>query len=200
VVRKALTRVFLAGGFATAVFTAPSVQAATYSTSGAATQYSLGDTLGTQYDTLTVAAYSGTLVDGGTIILNPISFTAGINALVPQSYTGQFSISETMTVDAGTPQQLNIPFNLSISYSDTLTIIGGTTLSFLDGGSLWQIVVNGLVLGPNPGGTMYGYLTAHATDPVAQTPIPAALPLFASGLGGMGFFAVWKKRKAPSRS
>ena len=31
---------------------------------------------------------------------------------------------------------------------------------------------------------------------VSQAPLPAALPLFASGLGGMGLFAWWRKRKA----
>ena len=31
---------------------------------------------------------------------------------------------------------------------------------------------------------------------VAQTPLPAALPLFASGLGGLGLFSWWRKRKA----
>ena len=91
--------------------------------------------------------------------------------------------------------QITIPFNLSISYSDTLTIVGGTTFSILDGNTLWQVVVNGMTLGPNPGGTMTGSLMAQVTDPVSQAPLPAALPLFASGLGGMGLFAWWRKRK-----
>lgn len=188
-------------GIAAAVLAASSAQAATYSTSGAPTQYGLGDTLGSQYDSLQVDPYSGTLVDGGTIILNALTFTAGVNATAPADYVDVYSISETMTVNAGTPQQLNIPFNLSINYSDTLTIIGGATLSFLDGGSLWQIVVNGLTLGPNPGGALQGYLTAKVTDPdVSQTPLPAALPLFASGLGAMGLLALRKKKKALAQS
>ncbi len=32
--------------------------------------------------------------------------------------------------------------------------------------------------------------------PGVATPLPAALPLFASGLGGMGLFGWWRKRKA----
>jgi hypothetical protein len=34
--------------------------------------------------------------------------------------------------------------------------------------------------------------------PVSTTPLPAALPLFAAGLGAMGLFVRRKKRKAPS--
>ena len=177
---------------------APAAHAVSYSTSGLLQPLTgLGDTIGSQYDTLGVSGYSGTLSEG-TIKLNLLSFTAGVNAIVPQVYNNVYSIAETMTVGSGTPQQLTVPFNLNISYSDTLTIVGGTTLSFLDGGTLWQVVVNGLTLGPNPGGTMTGWLTAQVTDRpagVSQAPLPAALPLFASGLGAMGMLSWWRKRK-----
>jgi hypothetical protein len=33
---------------------------------------------------------------------------------------------------------------------------------------------------------------------VSQAPLPAALPLFATGLGGIGLFAWWRKRRARS--
>ena len=33
---------------------------------------------------------------------------------------------------------------------------------------------------------------------VSQAPLPAALPLFATGLGAIGLFAWWRKRRAPS--
>ena len=176
---------------------APDAKAVTYTTSGLAEPLrGLGDTMGTQYDVLAVDGYSGVLNEG-TIRLNWLSFTAGINAYVPQDYNNVYSIKETMSIGGGQSQQINIPFNLSISYSDTLTVIGGTTFSFTDAGTLWQVVVNGLTLGPNSGGTMGAWLTAQVTDPpgVSQTPLPAALPLFASGLGGIGLFSWWRKRK-----
>ena len=163
-------------GIAIAFLCAPLASAATYSTTGSATQVSLGDTLGTGFDVLTISGASGALVDGGSIVLNNIAFTAGVNAITPTTYTG-FSFTEYMTVDSGTPQQLTIPFNLSINYSDTLTIVGGTTVSFLDNGSLWQIVVQSLTIGPNSGGTMSANLMATVTDPpagVSQVPLPGA--------------------------
>lgn len=190
--------IFAAFGIGSILFS-PAASASTYITSGAPTQYSLGDTLGTTYDQLKIGGASGTLIDGGAIVLNSLTFTTGVNATYPQVYTGQYSFTESMTVGLGT-QQLTIPFNLSISYTDALTIVGGTTLSFVDGGSVWQIVVNGLTLGPQPnGGAISGNLTAQVTDPpVSQTPLPGALSLFASGLGAMGLFGVWKRRKNAS--
>lgn len=184
---------------ATLVSLAPNANAATYTTSGLSHPLTgLGDTINSQYDILAVGGYSGALSEG-TIKLNYLEFTAGINALVPQDYNNVYSITEMITVGS-TSQQINIPFNLSISYSDTLTVLGGTTFSFTDAGTLWQGVVNGLTLGPNPGGTMTAWLTAQLTDPptVSQAPLPAALPLFASGLGVMGLFGWWRKRKTAS--
>ena len=192
---KTATVGFVVAGSALVLF-APAAKAVSYSTSGIVTPLTgLGDTLGTGYDILSVGSYSGTLSEGA-IKLNLLSFTAGVNALVPQNYVGKYSISELITFNGGNAQTLTIPFNLSINYADTLTVIGGTTVSFLSGGSLWQIVVNGLTLGPNPGGTMTGWLTAQATDPaVSAAPLPAALPLFASGLGAMGLFGWWRRKR-----
>jgi hypothetical protein len=167
-----------------------------YSTSGSPTQLKLGDTIGSPYDILTIAGASGTITtDPSTILLNTLYFTAGVNATVPATYNNQFSFAETVTLGSGTGT-LVVPFNLSISYSDTLTVVGGTTLSILVGANLWNIVVNGLTIGPNPGGTMTGLLTAQVSDPPSATPLPAALVLFGSGLGAMGLFSRRRKRKA----
>jgi hypothetical protein len=44
-------------------------------------------------------------------------------------------------------------------------------------------------------GGRFGLVFGILSDPVASTPIPAALPLFASALGGLGFVG-WKRRKS----
>ena len=187
---------FVLAGAALVLFT-PAANAVSYQTSGFSLS-NLGDTLHTGYDYLTGTSVTGTLSDPSTITLNELTFTAGINATSPQFYTNKYSIEENITIDGGAQQPISIPFNLDISYSDTLTILA-TTFSFTDAaGTLWQFAVSGLTLGPNSGGLpSTGSLIARVTDPspISETPLPAAFPLFASGLGAMGLFAWWRKRK-----
>ena len=48
-------------------------------------------------------------------------------------------------------------------------------------------------------GTQYALSSLQgfgSSENVSQTPLPAALPLFASGLGSLGLFSWWRKRKA----
>jgi hypothetical protein len=166
-----------------------SANALTYSTSGAPTQLSLGDTIGSLYDQLNIQGATGTIDSNTTsIVLNTLTFIAGINATVPATYNNQFSFSENVTIDTGSGGPsgsgvLTVPFNLAISYSDTLTVIGGTKISIPVGSNIWSIVVNALTIGPNPGGPMTAFLTAQVSDPPAATPLPAAFWLFGSGLG-----------------
>jgi hypothetical protein len=178
---------------------APGANALTYSTSGSATQFSLGDTLGTasNYDILQVMGVkSGEITPTTTsITLNELIFTAGPNALVPADYNNQFSFTEKITIGTGTGT-LVVPFNLSINYSDTLTIVGGTKISIPVGASIWNVVVNGLTIGPNPGGPEIGFLTAQVSDPPGTTPLPAAFLLFGSGLGTMELLRRRKKARA----
>ena len=155
-IRKLATRAAVASFVmvgAALVSIAPEAHAVTYSTSGLSQPLTgLGDTIHSGYDTLAVGGVSG-LLSEGTVDLNLLTFTAGVNALFPQDYNGVYTINETMTI-GGTSLPISIPFNLSISYSDTLTVVGGTTFSFTDAGTLWQVVVNGLTIGPNPGGAI----------------------------------------------
>jgi hypothetical protein len=167
--------------------------ALTYSTSGSATQIKLGDTIGSNYDQLQVLGAAGTIGPSTTsILLNTLIFTAGVNAIVPAVYNGAYSFNETVTIGTGSGN-LVVPFNLSINYSDTLTIVGGTTLSILVGTNVWNLVVNGLTIGPNSGGPETGYLTAQVSDPPAATPLPGAIVLFGSGLGGIAL--LYRRRR-----
>ena len=60
--------------------------------------------------------------------------------------------------------------NITLSFSETMTAIGGFA---------------------------FEYGLSDAPEVVAQTPLPAALPLFASGLAGL-WFAGRRKKKAPA--
>ena len=173
-------------------------RALTYSTSGSAEQFSLGNALGiaSNYDRLQVLGTQGTIgTNTNTILLNTLVFTAGPNAIAPADYNNIFSFNERVTIGTGTGS-LVVPFNLSINYSDTLTVVGGTKLAILVGGSVWNLVVNALTMGPNSGGSEIGYLTAQISDAPAATPLPAALVLFGSGLSAMGIFSRRRKAKA----
>jgi hypothetical protein len=172
-----------------AVSFAPTADAVTYN-SGILPLADLGDTMGTGYDYLSGTGVSNGTMGSGTIVLDHLSFTAGINATVPQFYPNM-SLTETLSIGSGNTLNVYIPFTLDINYSDTLTIADGFTFSYDDGGSVWQFVVNGFTMGPNAGGTITHDLTAQ----VSQAPLPAALPLFASGLAGMSLLAWWRRRK-----
>ena len=176
---------------------APAAHALSYTTSGLSQPLTHLGGAGTIIDNLFVFGSSGPFVDGGTINLNYLVFTA-VNTGIHTN--NAYSFTETMTINNGVPQQLTIPFSLSISGTDTLKIAGGSTFSFLDAGTLWQVVVNGLTLAlpTGPGGSVGGWLTAQVIDPpgVSEAPLPAALPLFASGLGALGLFSWWRKRQS----
>lgn len=186
--------ILLTSGFA--------ANALTYETSGSPTLFSLGDTIGSSYDQLQIQGATGTLISNTDVVLNTLTFTAGINALVPATYNGLYSFTETITINGlgGPSATITVPFNLSISYSDTLTILGGTSVSIPVGSNIWNFVVNPLTIGPNSGGPITEALMAHVTDPPAATPLPAAFFLFGSGLGAIELLRRRKKGRATTAS
>lgn len=49
-------------------------------------------------------------------------------------------------------------------------------------------------------GAAFEYAFPGGAVPVSATPLPAAFPLFATGIGGLGLFGWRRKRKADRRS
>jgi hypothetical protein len=87
--------------------------------------------------------------------------------------------------------------NVSFSLSNGATASTTTTQSFFDGLEFIGFIsstpfdtITLSVTGPN------GYGVEDITTAVAATPLPAALPMFAAGLGMFGLVAARRKRKA----
>ena len=176
-------------------------------------------------DTLTTFDFSGTLSSSpnanpatvtGTFTLDQTTGTlAGVDLTTPVgAFTGSTSdhINSTsiQTVSSGNAFQLDSFIGGGI-VSLSLTFAG--TVDGFTGGSALTLAILLRPLPPpvmiNPSGldcdsTFPGCngaavvfnLTGTATPAVAATPLPAALPMFAGGLGALGLFGWRRKRKA----
>jgi hypothetical protein len=178
----------------------PSANAMTYSTTGfyeegLGAQGSFITSAPPVYDIITAAAVpNGTL--GPLITLNPITFNVGVNAVVPNP-TNPYTLTEDMSINGGLATPISIPFNVDISYTDLLTFAGGS-IGNVDG---YSVTVLPLSIGRLAAGvSQTADLQAEIFSPNGQfasaTPLPAALPLFAGGLGVIGLVAGRRKRKA----
>lgn len=184
-------------------FTVSGTEKVTVNNSGQA----LGAFVGLNY---TIGAGQGLIGTAGAVSLGAVALST--NAVVcgsgfticnsfnkPWSVTSQFSLSPfvtqptnlssvdfTMTMSEALQLSSDMPLsnNPSIDAADPFTI---TSMELLD--------ANGV---PIPGLTFTaddGTIFADAAD-MAAAPIPATLPLFVSGIGGLGLFGWRKKRKA----
>ena len=102
--------------------------------------------------------------------------------------TTSFSFADVVTSDGAFYDSLNAPPSIA-NGSGFLASKSGLLLS-----------INGpsdLSLSANNGDTAVEIYSGSWTEaPVAPTPIPGALPLFATGLAGLGLFIHRRKRKA----
>src|SRR5450631_1277499 len=131
VIVGAVTLVLFAPAANAATCTPPTANSLTFCTTGAAEQFSLGNALGilSNYDQLKTNGSTGTF-GTGQIVLNQLEFIVGVNAIVPHDYNNVFSFTEFLKLSDGSGTAFTVPFNLSINYSDSLTIVAGTTFSF----------------------------------------------------------------------
>jgi hypothetical protein len=160
----------------------------------------------------------GSLIVSSMLLFN--SGTAKADTLVDFTITGG-GLTETFTVpqsptpsafNSGEFELANVPVLVNnVSATDNINFLG-TSL----GGGLndffFQIFdtsqfFNGTTAAPSfaPGtfdvtatGTFADFPATVTIADVATTPLPAALPLFAAGLGAMGFAGWRRKRNAPA--
>jgi hypothetical protein len=125
-----------------------------------------------------------------------VVFTTNSNDLFPEldvslTHPGTGSLGTLAPTVAAGANTISLPFNLSL---DPNTV----DLSFLEGTGTTLLALvfdasSGLATVSSTGG-FTGSITYNFTP--AATPLPAALPLFATGLGGLGLLGWHRKRKA----
>jgi len=170
--------------------------AATYSTStapgGVLTLSAIGDEIGSPYDQVILSDFSSTLTTTGDYKINTLQFVVGPNCY-SCNLTPNGTISEQLTID-GVTQTLLVPWSwASTGPTDTLYIGAGPSLTFAG----WTVSLLGNFALSSGGGPVTVDLMAQFVDPPTRaTPLPAALPLFASGLGALGLLGWRRKRKA----
>jgi PEP-CTERM motif len=152
----------------------------------------IGDEIGSGFDILKIAGHAGTFADAGQLGVNigTGAFIVGGNCNAC-TLTPTGSVNESFKINGGLAQNFVIDWGWSSgSTTDTLTLALATdTLNF--GSYIATLHLSSLVLTGATGETVPFSLTADITP----TPLPAALPLFASGLGALGLFGWRRKRK-----
>lgn len=151
-------------------------------------------------DTVEIQSYTGTLdLTPGTVIqqVNTVAWTVDYSA----------SGNSPGTFTAAVPATRDIHFSAvtgTLSQNGTLSVLpSADTLAFALGSTTtltvngWLVSITPLALGPwvrSSLGTATAPLTAEFV--ISQTPLPAALPLFATGLGSLGLLGWRRKKKA----
>jgi hypothetical protein len=137
---------------------------------------------------ITLAQTTGTLITGSplvdfTVTSTQFTITVPTSGFLQDTPTVSFTIAGK-TYTSVLDVQFNGPTITSIfGFSDT---VNGDTLTSI---GLTSFQLFGTGISSTDGGTV----TINA---VAATPLPAALPLFAGGLGLLGMFARRRKQKA----
>jgi hypothetical protein len=83
-----------------------------------------------------------------------------------------------------------------VELSATGSVIWAFTLDDTGPGVAGEFEINQSAFFPNSSGSFEMLITADVTTDGSTTPLPATLPLFATGLGGLGLLGWRRKRKA----
>ena len=151
---------------------------------------------------------TGTFDDGGTLSgyftwTNSNYLSSANGSLDLTTTTGATLLGTTYSLppsfpDGGAPPNGFVITNgyyqvLSLQFEDPLTPGSTSPDPIVIGVNSYECYSYGCPPGGTDGGDTRYFTGGFA---VAATPIPAALPLFASGIGGLGFMAWRRKRKA----
>src|SRR5262249_49233462 len=157
----------------------------------------LSGVVGASANTISVFEISGTV--GTASLSGTISIDVTAGSITAESITVQgFAIFNQLGSQGsfGPTAYLFDAFNNS---SDLLRVNfpanGGSLVNYM-GGSL--NFGGGVFACPNSQCDFTNPLEAGSTGSLTATPLPAALPLFATGLGGLGLLGWRRKRKAPA--
>jgi hypothetical protein len=119
-----------------------------------------------------------------TAVVNPVM---AIWSLGQGGLTASFDFNQPFTIQSGGPSNEYGGGTITQLVLSTLGAEGNGTIQFA--GTFTQISWT------NPTSEFWYGFTVGAPETIPPTPLPAALPLFASGLGVMGLFGWRRKRK-----
>jgi hypothetical protein len=161
---------------------------------------------------LTIGAANATVFDvsgsaslplGGTITISGGSVTGvDVTSSASPIATPFTDLSSSVSSGGGTDWNITVDTATSPENYFILMVLPVASLASYAGGNISIAVLYDNVTGfeepivecGEPGGAVCGHLTAETS--ISPTPLPAALPLFATGLGAMGLFGWRRKRKA----
>jgi hypothetical protein len=96
------------------------------------------------------------------------------------------------TLEESSPTPTIFAFNLGVNGMDSAQSLSAI---FSKGAGIYSMLIGNGTFATNNSGPVAYSMSFTVTSTIAATPIPAALPLFASALGGLGFVG-WRRKKA----
>jgi len=151
---------------------------------------------GNTADAVTVTAASTGIVPTGGANDIDIFYTIGAGVGLVAIATGNPGSNTTMS-GAGEPTDTRLTANSGAAkFSSSQVTPAGTMIAWylvIDPAVTitdWYFTLNGANVNPPPGS--YGASTVKYSPP---TPVPGALPLFATGLGALGLFRALRRKK-----
>ena len=152
--------------------------------------------------------FSGTLGNSAGNVTGTFTYDSGnitsYSFLLPSPPTLNPVSGSSYTLDNSDSNVLNLGQDLFRFYVNG-TYFTNLDLFFTSTAGVLQFALavpgagsSGLRQAPNVGGSQPNFdalFISGAANPVSATPLPAALPLFVSGLGALAFFAWCRRRK-----